>query len=66
MKITINTDKAEVERIRAAIKENGGYCPCVLTKSPETKCMCKSFVEQEEAGWCHCGLYYKDNEKEQK
>ena len=46
------------EDIAKAVKENDGYCPCMRTKSPETKCMCKAFREQEQ-GVCHCGLYRK-------
>ena len=42
-------------------KDNGGYCPCRLQKTPDTKCMCKEFREQEE-GECHCGLYVKIKE----
>jgi ferredoxin-thioredoxin reductase catalytic subunit len=25
--------------------------------------VCKEFREQEEAGYCHCGLYFKEFEK---
>ena len=45
--------------IAAAVKENGGYCICSVDKTPETKCMCKEFVERKESGVCHCGLYKK-------
>lgn len=47
------------DAIREAVKANDGYCPCRRTKTPETKCMCKEFLEQEESGVCHCGLYKK-------
>lgn len=60
MKVKINSDKNLVDTIRKKIKDNGGYCPCSLIKSEETKCMCKAFREQidrGEAGECHCGLY---------
>lgn len=56
--IKINEDKFIVEKIRKGLKENDGYCPCAITKTENTKCMCKEFREQEE-GLCHCGLYYK-------
>ena len=46
------------EDIQAAVRANDGYCPCRLIHTPETKCMCKDFLEQEE-GVCHCGLYVK-------
>jgi hypothetical protein len=46
------------EDIAAAVKANDGYCPCMRTKTEDTKCMCKEFREQKE-GICHCGLYKK-------
>lgn len=58
MNIKVNSDKELVARIRERLKENGGYCPCRLVKTEETKCICKEFLEQEE-GMCHCGLYIK-------
>ena len=59
MKIKTNPDKAHVAEIRKQLKENDNYCPCVLEKTPDTKCMCKEFREQTTAGTCHCGLYQK-------
>jgi hypothetical protein len=61
MIIKINP-KADAENIRKAIKLNGGYCPCALVKTPDTKCMCKDFLDQEE-GLCNCGLYIKEKEE---
>ena len=61
MKIRINP-KADAENIRKAIKLNGGYCPCALAKTPDTKCICKDFLENVESGPCHCGLYVKEKE----
>lgn len=61
MKIRINP-KADAEKIRKAIKLNGGYCPCALVKNPDTRCMCKDFLDQEE-GLCNCGLYIKEKEE---
>jgi len=57
-KIVLNSDEEHVKLIREALKSNQGFCPCSLTKSPDTKCMCKEFREQEE-GFCHCMLYEK-------
>lgn len=57
-KIYLNPDKEYVKEIKKKLKENGGYCPCRITKSEDTKCMCKEFREQE-SGYCHCGLFYK-------
>ena len=40
------------------VKQNDGYCPCMIERTPDTKCMCKDFREQAE-GLCHCGRYRK-------
>lgn len=61
MKIILNPDKELVEEIIKQKNANGGYCPCMLEKTPDTKCMCKKFREQQE-GMCHCGLYIKIKE----
>ena len=61
MKIITNPDKTHVEEIKKQLKENDNYCPCVLIKTPDTKCMCKEFREMEK-GTCHCGLYIKIKE----
>ena len=63
MKITVNKDKEFVLNIRNKIKENQGYCPCSIIKSDDTKCICKEFINTQESGWCHCGLYYKNMEE---
>lgn len=60
MKVIINPDKELVAEIRQKLKDNDYYCPCKLDKTPETKCMCqefRTFMEQNEFGECHCGLY---------
>ena len=44
---------------REAVEANGGYCPCMIEKSPDTKCMCREFREQREPGKCHCGRFEK-------
>ena len=45
------------------LKRTGGYCPCRLEQTEDTKCMCKEFKEQiadpNFEGFCHCMLYYK-------
>ena len=58
MQIKTVDNKEQVADIRRRLKENDGYCPCASKKTEDTKCMCKSFREQEE-GECHCGLYVK-------
>jgi ferredoxin-thioredoxin reductase catalytic subunit len=59
--IKITSDKELATKIREALNKSGGFCPCALKQTPETKCMCKAFLEQEE-GECHCGLYYKEKD----
>lgn len=61
MRIHVNKDKELVAKVRAALKENDGYCPCRLDKTTDTLCMCKEFREMDE-GECHCGLYWKEKE----
>lgn len=61
MKIHVTDDVELREQIRQALKDNGGYCPCRLEKTPENKCMCREFLEQG-VGACHCGLYIKTEE----
>lgn len=58
--VRLNPDKETVIDIRKRLKDNNGYCPCSLIKTPDTKCMCKDFREQETSGMCHCGLYIKE------
>lgn len=60
MKVRVSEDKELVKEIREKLKENDGYCPCRIEKTPDTRCMCKEFCEQierDEEGECHCGLY---------
>lgn len=45
--------------VRKSVEANDGYCPCMMERTPETKCMCKEFREQKEPGPCHCGRYLK-------
>lgn len=63
MRIRQTDDKALANLILGQLKTNGGYCPCRLEKTDDTKCMCKEFREQIKddnfEGFCHCGLYKK-------
>ena len=63
MGIRINENQAIVDAIREGLKETGGYCPCRIEKTEDTKCICKDFREKiqdpEFEGYCHCALYYK-------
>ena len=63
MKVKVNDDKALVEMIRAGLKENEGYCPCIVNSKgkPEYQCMCNDFLTNVKIGQtCHCGLYIKE------
>ena len=53
----IKTEK--YNEIAPKIKSNDNYCPCLLIKNEDTKCMCKQFREQETVGECHCGAFEK-------
>ena len=44
--------------IKALVRANDGYCPCMVNKTPDTKCPCKDFREME-SGVCHCGRFEK-------
>ena len=35
-----------------------------LKRTPDTKCPCKAFREQENEGYCGCGYYYKQMEED--
>ena len=61
MRIEIINDKEKVDKVRAALKANDGYCPCQIGKSERTKCICLNFLEGEDE-WCHCGIYRKIEE----
>lgn len=60
LKIKVNPNKDKVREIREGLKLNNNHCPCMIEQTDDTLCMCKDFREQEEAGYCHCGLYYKE------
>jgi hypothetical protein len=43
----------------AAVEANDGYCPCMIERTPDTKCMCREFREKQTPGLCHCGRFGK-------
>ena len=45
--------------IRANVEASNGYCPCAIWQTPDTKCMCKDFREQDQPGECQCGRFKK-------
>lgn len=63
MAVIINPDKKISDMIKEGLKQKGGYCPCRVEKTEDTKCICKEFREQiadpNFEGFCHCRLYYK-------
>ena len=64
MKVKLNPDEKIVNQIKEGLKQTGGYCPCKLERTEDTKCMCKEFREQIKdpnyKGFCHCMLYIKE------
>lgn len=59
LKIIPNPIKEEYDEITQAVKNNDGYCPCLLEKFESSKCICLEFREQTTEGFCHCGRYEK-------
>jgi len=59
LKIMKNPDAETYNAITQAVINNDGYCPCLLEKTEDTKCICKEFREQNYPGECHCGRYIK-------
>ena len=63
MKIHVSDDKDLVAAVREGLKNNAGYCPCVIESKgkEEFKCICREMREDIKVGdHCHCGLYIKD------
>ena len=46
MKITFNPDTEIVKTVQDGLKHTGGYCPCLIERSEDTKCICKDFREK--------------------
>lgn len=63
MRVIKTTDVQHRRMVEDALVDNGGYCPCMLVKTDDTKCMCKDFRDKINdpyyLGPCHCGLYEK-------
>lgn len=59
LSIRANPDSEVYAMASKAVELNGGYCPCSLKQTPDTKCMCKSFREKQEEGECQCGRFIK-------
>ena len=63
MGVRLNENEEIVKTIREGLKMKGGYCPCRMERTDDTKCICREFKEQmadpDFEGYCHCLLYYK-------
>ena len=63
MKLTVSQNLGDeaATKLRAKIKENGGYCLCSLVKDNDHRCgPCPAFLNDgEKDNVCHCGLYRK-------
>ncbi len=59
LRVVPNPDKNQYEAITQRVVDNDGYCPCMLEKTPDTKCICKAFRNQNVQGYCHCGRFVK-------
>ena len=66
MAVRLNENKEIVAEIRKKKKKTGGYCPCRVERTDDTRCMCREFKEQiadpDFEGYCHCMLYYKSKD----
>lgn len=63
MKIKANPDIEKFRQVSEAVRLNGGYCPCMVHKNDDTKCICKDFADKVQAGYkglCHCGRYISE------
>lgn len=58
IQIVENYDTELVTEVKRQLSMNQGYCPSCLSHTPNTKCMCKEFLNQD-IGECRCGLYRK-------
>lgn len=46
-------------KIAKLVKQNDGYCPCIIFKTKDSICPCKEFREQDIPGECRCGRFEK-------
>lgn len=58
-----NPNTEVYNKVTLAVKNNDGYCPCLLEKNEDTKCVCTEFltkVRNGEKGFCRCGRFVND------
>ena len=53
--VKLNTNTKDIIK---AMKENNGYCPCMIKQTEDTLCCCKAF-RNKKSGTCHCGIFSK-------
>lgn len=53
-----NPDEKKYLEVTQAVIQNDGYCPCMIEKNENTKCICEEFRKQE-SGYCRCGRFVK-------
>lgn len=51
--IEVNPDIGKI------VRDNDGYCPCMIEQNEDTLCPCKEFREQTKPGPCNCGRFEK-------
>jgi hypothetical protein len=59
LKILKNPNEKEYDEVTQKVTNNDGYCPCMFSKVPDTKCICKEFRDQTSEGFCHCRRFVK-------
>ena len=62
MKLILTGDEEIKAAVLEGLRQNKGYCPCVINSQndPNYKCPCKEFREEIPIGeFCYCGLYMK-------
>ena len=59
LKIIENPDRETFVKTTVALKNNNGYCPCLIDRTENSKCICIDFKFQSTTGKCHCGRYVK-------
>ena len=53
--VKLNTNTKDIIK---AMKENNGYCPCMIKQTEDNLCCCKAF-RNKKSGTCHCGIFSK-------
>lgn len=59
LKIIPNPNTNKYVDVTVAVFNNGGFCPCLIEKSDDTKCPRKEFREQKTEGLCICERFKK-------